>query len=64
MRGVFGKAFRILGLDEKKSRWVLEQDLHGNIWVNVTWFFILFSGLLDRIVLILLWFERSLLCVR
>ena len=23
---VFGKAFRILGLDERKGRWVVEQD--------------------------------------
>ena len=24
------KAFRILGLDERKGRWVVEQDFHGN----------------------------------
>ena len=36
---VFRKAFRILGLDEKKGRWVVEQDCHGNFQVNVTWFF-------------------------
>ena len=24
------KAFRILGLDERKGRWVEEQDFHGN----------------------------------
>ena len=34
---VFRKAFRILRLDEKKSRWVVEQDFHGNFQVNVTW---------------------------
>ena len=55
-----GKAFRILGLDERKGRWVVEQDFHGNFQVNVTWFFAFFSGVLDWIVLILVWFERSL----
>ena len=39
---VFGKAFRILELDERKGRWV-KQDFHGNFWVNVTWFFLPFS---------------------
>ena len=57
---VFRKAFRILGLDKRKGRWVVEQDFHGNFQVNVTWFFDFFSGVLDRIVLILVWFERSL----
>ena len=27
---VFRKAFRILGLDERKGRWVVKQDFHGN----------------------------------
>ena len=44
---VFRKAFRILGLDERKGRWVVEQDFHGNFQVNVTWFFAFFSGVLD-----------------
>ena len=44
---VFRKAFRILGLGERKGRWVVEQDIHGNFWVNVTWFFAFFSGVLD-----------------
>ena len=57
---VFKKAFRILELDERKGRWVVEQDFHGNFQVNVTWFFAFFSGFLDWIVLILIWFERSL----
>ena len=26
VENVFGKAFRILGLDERKGRWVVEQD--------------------------------------
>ena len=52
----FRKAFRILGLGERKGRWVMEQDFHGDFQVNVTWFFASFSG----IVLILVWFERSL----
>ena len=37
---IFRKAFRILGLDEKKGRWVEEQDFHGNFLVNVTLFFV------------------------
>ena len=57
---VFRKAFRILGLDERKGRWVVKQDFHGKFWVNVTWFFAFFSGFLDWVVLILVWFERSL----
>ena len=32
---VFRKAFRILGLDERKGRWVVEKDLHANFRVNV-----------------------------
>ena len=35
---VFRKAFRILGLGERKGRWVVEQDFHGNFQVHVTWF--------------------------
>ena len=30
MGKVFKKAFRILGLDERKGRLVVEQDFHGN----------------------------------
>ena len=33
------KAFRILGLGERKGRWAMEQDFHGDFQVNVTWFF-------------------------
>ena len=36
---VLGKTFRILGLNERKGRWVVEQDFHGNFRGNVTWFF-------------------------
>ena len=57
---VFRKAFRILGLGERKGRWAMQQDFHGDFQVNVTWFFASFSGVLDWIVLILVWFERSL----
>ena len=39
----FGKAFRILGLDERKGRWVVKQDFQGYFWVNVTSFFLHFS---------------------
>ena len=56
----FRKAFRILGLGERKGRWVMEQDFHGNFRVTVTWFFAVLSGVLDEIVLILVWFERFL----
>ena len=44
---VLRKAFRILGLGERKGRWVMEQDFHGDFQVNVTWFFACFSGVLD-----------------
>ena len=57
---VVRKAFRILLLYEGKGRCVVEQDFHGNFQVNVTWFFAFFSGVLDWIVLILVWFKRSL----
>ena len=44
---VFRKAFRILGLGERKGRWVMEQDFHADFQVLVTWFFASFSGVLD-----------------
>ena len=53
-------AFRLLGLGERKGRWVMEQDFHGDFQVNVTRFFACFSSVLDWIVLILVWFERFL----
>ena len=55
---VFGKAFRILGLGERKGRWATEQDFHGHFLVNVTWFLSFFSGVLDWIVLII-WPKQS-----
>ena len=33
---VFGKALRILRSDERKGRWVLEQDFHGNFRAPVS----------------------------
>ena len=54
---VFREAFSILGLDETKGK---VGDFRRNFRVNVTRFFAFFSGVLDRIVLILEWFERSL----
>ena len=60
MGNVFRKAFRVLGLDERKGRWVVEQDFHGNFQVNVTRFFAFFCGVLDWIVLFLVGFKRSL----
>ena len=47
MGKVFKKAFRILGLGERKGRWAVKQDFHGNFQVNVTWLFAFFSGILD-----------------
>ena len=38
----------------------MEQDFHGDFQVNVMCFFASFSGVLDWIVLIVVWFERSL----
>ena len=34
---VFRKAFRILGLDERKGRWIVERDFRGNFRVNHIW---------------------------
>ena len=47
MGKVVRKAFRILELDERKGRWVVEQDFHGDFQVDVTFFFVVFSGVLD-----------------
>ena len=47
MGRVFKKAFRILGLGERKGRWVMEQDFLGDFQVNVTWFLACFSRVLD-----------------
>ena len=44
---IFRKAFKILRIDDRKGRWVVEQDFHGNFQVNVTWFLVFFSGFLD-----------------
>ena len=44
---VLVKTLRILGLNERKGRWVVVQDFHGNVQVNVTWFFAFFSRVLD-----------------
>ena len=56
MGRVFRRAFRILGLGERKGRWAMEQDFHADLQVNLAWF-LLFS--LVSIVLILVWLERS-----
>ena len=42
-----GKVFRISGLDERKGRWVVEQDFHGSFQVNFTWFLAFLSGDID-----------------
>ena len=44
MGKVFKKALRILELDERKCRRVVQQDFHGNFLVNVTYFFLPFSS--------------------
>ena len=44
MGKVFGKAFRTLVLDERKGRWVVKQDCHRYLLVNVTWFFAVSGG--------------------
>ena len=55
MGTVLEKAFRILGLDERKSRWVVKEDFHGfEILGYVMVFCLFFSSLL------LVGFERSL----
>ena len=46
---VFGKACRILGLGERRGRWVMEQDFHGNFRVNVTWFSAFFPSLFQTL---------------
>ena len=59
---VFKKAFRILGIDERKSRWVVEFKIFMEIF-RPKWHGFLpfnFSGVLDSIVPLLVWFERSL----
>ena len=38
----------------------MEQDFQGDFQVNDLWFFASFSIVRDWIVLILVWFERSL----
>ena len=47
MGRIFRKAFRILGLGERKGRWVMEQDFHGDLQVNLACFFAVFSGVLN-----------------
>ena len=37
----------ILGLDERKGRWLVKQGFQENFWVNITYFFALFCGPLD-----------------
>ena len=47
---VLGKAIRVLGLDERKGRSIVEQDFHGNFWVNGTCFPFSLASLTERIV--------------
>ena len=41
MGKVWRKNFSILGLNERKGRWVMEQDFHGDFQVNVTGFLLI-----------------------
>ena len=61
---MFGKAFSILELEERKNRRVVEQDFHGNGPVNVICLFVCFFFFLpfSPVVLILVWFESSSPC--
>ena len=43
---VFRKAVKILGLDERKGRWVVEQDFHEDFQGYVTCFVLPFSSVL------------------
>ena len=44
---VFRKAFRILGIGQRKGRWAMEQGFHGDFQVSVTWLLFFFSGVRD-----------------
>ena len=44
MGRVFRKAYRILGLGERIGRRAMEQDFHGDLQVNLAWFFAFFSA--------------------
>ena len=46
MGRVFRKVFRILGLGERKGRWVMEQDFLGDLQVNLAWCFAVFPCVL------------------
>ena len=46
MGKVFRKAVRILGLDERKRRWVVKQDFHEDFQGYVTCFVLPFSSVL------------------
>ena len=55
MGKVSGKAFRIVGLDRTKCRWVVEQDFRWNFLINFASLFAFFSDFPDKNVLILAW---------
>ena len=56
-----GKTFRIMRFDRRKCGKVVKKDLHKNFGVKFMFFcFCSLFGLLDWIVLVLVWFERSL----
>ena len=59
MEKVSGKAFRILGLNGRQCRRVVEQDFHWNVLINFASLFAFFSVFPDESVLILarpVWF--------
>ena len=61
MGNVSGKAFRVLGLDDRQVGPVVEHDFHGNFRVNGTCFFFLpfsLASLSESCSVV--WSERSL----
>ena len=56
----FWESFYDLRIRWKEGRWVVKQDYHGKFLGQCYIFFAFFSGLLDCLMLILVWFERSL----
>ena len=56
----FWESFYDLRIRWKEGKWVVKQDFHGKFFGQwYMFFFAFFSGLLDCLVLILVWFERS-----
>ena len=39
--------YDLLGLGERKGRWAMEEDFHGDLQVNLAWVFAFFADVLD-----------------